>query len=166
MSKFYTKRLLILVWPVFLLKHWSYLNEQCFGKNITCTNTRSISLPKLKLNTHPEAEVIRAHHFSVYLFFLNFPIGLIYETKSGVSFIILFLHFGATIWYKKVLLRERKRHTAHRAASTRYAVPVASSRSGRGGGHPSDAGGKHVLKFWWELWNSWLKFNKCDKGAQ
>ena len=31
-------------------------------------------------------------------------------------------------WNKKVLLRERKRHTDRRVASTRYAVPV-----GRGG---------------------------------
>ena len=47
----------------------------------------------------------------------------------------------------KVLLRERKRHTARRVASTRHAVPV-----GGGGGVPTLVGG--YLPWWW--WGGYL----------
>ena len=45
--------------------------------------------------------------------------------------------------HKKVLLRERKRYTAHRVASARYAGGWG------GGGTPSSHGGGYAIQSWW-----------------
>ena len=61
-----------------------------------------------------------------------------------MKFIILMIVFGWVIYNtnlnfnKKVLLRERKRHTARRAASTRHGMGTPSSH---GGGYPTQS--------WW-----------------
>ena len=64
--------------------------------------------------------------------------GLIQDNFWSV--LCLRLDFSKIKWNKKVLLRERKRHTARRVASARYAAPS-------GGGTPSHSGGypSHVL---------------------
>ena len=46
---------------------------------------------------------------------------------------------------KKVLLRERKRHTDRRVASARYAVPVGGGVPTLGGGVPTLVGGVPTL---------------------
>ena len=53
---------------------------------------------------------------------------------SSRKLLLALINFWHCINYKKVLLRERNRHTAHRIASTH--CPVISSSSPNGGGYP------------------------------